>query len=471
MNLQQLLTPKMETVPDIRPLINIGCLLDIPTGAYLTGVNGESILNGGLGSMMSVVGIGNSFKSTILHYMMLSAADKILATNETSMSTYDTELNIHISRLETFTKGFDRLKDKEVMGGLWTVTDKSIYSGNEWYEKLKEFLKAKAEAKKQLLRTTPFIDRAGIPVTMMIPTFTEVDSFSEFDTDSANKMQDENELGESGANTLHLRLNLAKTSFLNEINKYLNTGTHYLLTTAQLGKETVIATGPGPQPINKKLQFLKNGDKIKGVPDKYYFLNSALYQVVNASPLINQGTKGPEYPKNPDENRAYDTDLNVAVLRQLRSKSGISGNTVEIIVSQHDGVLPSLTEFHYIKSMERFGINGSLQHYSLDLLPDVKLSRTTVRAKIDSDPLLRRALNITAELCQMHVYMRKHSEFLCTPKELYDDLIKLGYDWNVLLNTRGWWTLDNDKFEVPFLSTLDLLKMRKGVYKPYWLKG
>jgi hypothetical protein len=38
-----------------------------------------------------------------------------------------------------------------------------------------------------------------------------------------------------------------------------------------------------------------------------------------------------------------------------------------------------------------------------------------------------------------------------------------------LLNTRGWWTLDNDKQEVPFLSTLDLLRMRKGLYHPYWL--
>jgi len=470
MDIQQLLTPKMETVPEIRILINIGCLMDIPTGTYMTGKHGESILNGGLGSMVSVVGIGNSFKSTILHYMMLSAADKILATGATSMLTYDTELNIHLSRLEAFTKGFERLKDIEVMGTIWSVTDKSIYSGNEWYEKLKEFLRNKTKARASLLRNTPFIEKSGNQVKMMIPTFTEVDSFSEFDTDAANKMQDENELGDSGANTLHLRLNLAKTSFLNEVNKFLNLGANYLLTTAQVGKETVIATGPGPQPNNKKLQHLKNGDKIKGVPDKYYFLNSSLYQVINASPLVNQGTKGPEYPSNPDDNRAYDTDLNVAVLKQLRSKSGISGNTVEIIISQRDGVLPSLTEFHFIKSMERFGLEGSLQNYVLDIYPEVKLSRTTIRSKIDNDPKLRRALNITAELCQMHTYMRAHYHYLCTPKVLYDDLMKLGYDWDILLNTRGWWTLENETYKVHFLSTLDLLKMRKGEYKPYWLK-
>jgi hypothetical protein len=157
-------------------------------------------------------------------------------------------------------------------------------------------------------------------------------------------------------------------------------------------------------------------------------------------------------------------------MRQLRSKSGVSGNVYELIVSQREGVLPSLTEFHYIKGADRFGISGTLQHYTLDLYPDVKLGRTTVRSKIDNDPLLRRAINITSELCQMHQYMRDCKDVLCTPTQLYHDLKEMGYDWNVLLNTRGWWTLNNDEHTVPYLSTYDLLAMRKGTYKPYWLK-
>ena len=69
----------------------------------------------------------------------------------------------------------------------------------------------------------------------------------------------------------------------------------------------------------------------------------------------------------------------------------------------------------------------------------------------------------------MHLHMRYLDDLLCTPLELYEDLKKLGYDWDQLLNTRGWWTVNNDKHPVPFLSTYDLLMMRKEKYKPYWL--
>ena len=65
----------------------------------------------------------------------------------------------------------------------------------------------------------------------------------------------------------------------------------------------------------------------------------------------------------------------------------------------------------------------------------------------------------------------KDEDLMCTPKELYEDIKKLGYDWNELLDTRGYWTLDQYKNKVPFLSTVDLLKMRKGIYKPYFIKN
>ncbi len=200
---------------------------------------------------------------------------------------------------------------------------------------------------------------------------------------------------------------------------------------------------------------------------------SNCWHAYNAAPLVTKD-RTPEYPREGEnDNTEMGTDLNIVTLRQLRSKSGPTGITLELIVSQNEGVLPSLTEFHYIKGNERFGLTGTLQHYALDLYPDVKLSRTTVRTKIDNDPKLRRALNITSELLQMHqLWTHLDPKLLCTPKELYDDLKAKGYDWNEeILITRGWWTLDNDKHPVKFLSTMDLLRLRTGQYpKPYWKK-
>ncbi len=38
-----------DQAPRLRPFLNIGCLMDIPTGRYYEGNNGEMILNGGWG--------------------------------------------------------------------------------------------------------------------------------------------------------------------------------------------------------------------------------------------------------------------------------------------------------------------------------------------------------------------------------------------------------------------------------------
>ena len=463
--------------PDpIKPLINIGACLDIPTGFYVKGTKGQNILLAGLGGITAIVGRGNRFKSTIMHYMMLSAADRLFSTVETSMSTYDTEINIHEHALRRFINNFANLSLRDIINeGIWNITDKTIYSGNKWYESSKEFAELKKANSNQIEVTTPFFDRDQVtPLKIMVPTFGEIDSFSEFETDDVSKMQDENELGDSGANTIHMRQGLAKTRFLMDAPPLYASTNHFLLMTAHLDDAVQVASGPyAPQPV-KKLQYMSQGDKIKGVTGKFFFLMNNCWHASTSTLLKNQTTKGPEYPRDPNDNMQGDTDLNEVVLTQLRSKAGPTGYSITLVVSQSEGVLPSLTEFHYIKSFkdkqfDRFGISGSLQNYSLDLLPDVKLSRTSVRSKIDNDPLLRRALNITAEMCQIYQFHRQYWDILCTPKELYEGLKEQGYDWNILLNTRGWWTVNDDDHPIPFLSTLDLLQMNKGLYFPYWM--
>lgn len=466
----------------VKLLLNIGACLDVPTGFYIKGVNGQNILLGGLGAITAVVGRGNRFKSTILHYMMLSAMDRLYATVETSASTYDTEINIHEHALNRFINRFEQLSKRNILDeGIWAITDKTIYHGNQWHERMKEYLRVKRSHDKELQVTIPFFDRDNItPLKTTVPTFAEIDSFSEFETEDVAKMQDENELGESGGNTIHMRQGLAKTRFLMEAPVLFNGHNHFLLITAHMDDAIEVSAGPyAPKPV-KKLQHLKQGDKIKGVTGKFFFLMNNCWAAISAVPLTNQTTKGPEYPRNANDNIAGDVDLYEVTLVQLRGKSGPTGFNLTLVVSQSEGVLPSLTEFHAIKSFkdrqfDRFGISGSLQNYNLDLLPEVKLSRTTIRGKIETDPQLRRALTITSELCQMYQFHRDLSDVLVTPQELYDDLKQQGYDWNVLLDTRSWWTVNDDQHPTPFLSTLDLCMMHSknkhhpNAYFPYWM--
>ena len=141
-------------------LINIGALLDIPTSAIITGKKGESIINGGLGYVTGIVGAGNNYKSTILHYMMLSAADKIKETHDTSMSTYDTEVNISIDRLEDLSKNFNNLPDDLITGedSIWGITDKSLSPANKWGMELNDYAENKVKDKSIHVNYTAFTD-------------------------------------------------------------------------------------------------------------------------------------------------------------------------------------------------------------------------------------------------------------------------------------------------------------------------
>ena len=461
--------------PIVKIMINIGACLDIPTGTYLIGTRGEHVLNGGLGALTGVVGIGNNFKSTVMHYMMLTAMSRFTYS---IASTYDTEVNIHEWHLKNYQvyqelfKGVDILdSSNEAIKPRWTITDKTLYTGDEFFDKYKEFLQTKRKEEKKYRITSPFRDRDDkSPMPFTCPTFTEIDSMSEFVTKDVIAMQDDNSLGDSGGNMVSMRQGQQKNRFLMEIPGLANGSYDFLLMTAHLGDEfNMDPRNPKP----KKLQYMQQGLKLKGVPEKFTFVMNNCWHCYNAAPLRNDTTKAPEFPRDTDDALKNDTDLCIVTIRQLRSKSGPSGMAIYLVVSQEEGVLPSLTEFYHIKENGRFGLEGNNINYTVALCPDIKLGRTTVRGKIDRHPELRRAINITSELCQMHdLWHHLRPGLLCTPKELYDDLIKIGYDWKTLLNTRYYWVPQEDEDKhLPFLSTMDLLLMREGAYVPFWLSA
>jgi len=459
-----------KTMPKIG--INIGSLFDIPTGTFIIGAKGETILNGGLSSLTSLTGTGNSFKSTIIHYMMLSAANKIKYSTETAMTTYDTEVNISLDRLTNLATRFENFDDGVIMGEnpIWSITDKSLATADEWVNELNKYADAKAKDKNSMITYTAFKDPySNQPLKTLVPTFVEIDSLSEFEASSTVDLMDK-DLDDSKTNTAFMKQGLFKTKFISTLPRLSNSANINILTTAHIGEKIDMSSGPAMynQPT-KKLQYLKQGDSIKGVSNKFFFLINNGWYAHTARVLKNQTTRLPEYPKSKTDNS--ETELNAVRLTALRSKSGASGYTLELVISQNEGVLPSLTEFHYIKTNGRYGIDGSMTNYHLDLLPDLNLSRTTIRRKIDENEKLRRALNITSEMLQIATFHPQYinNGLLCTPKELYDDLKAMGYDWDILLNSRGFWVPDQYAKDVkPFLSTVDLLKMRKGDYIPYW---
>lgn len=473
-------------------LINVGCLMDIPTGNFVIGAKGETIINGGLSKIFSIAGTGNNFKSTILNYFMLSAASKVKEATDTFMLTYDTEINIAFNRLIKLTKTFNVFKDKNIITGnpeerCWKIANKDGISGDKFIDGFFEYCSEKHNDKNNYIIAECFLDvYTKKPRKILKPSFLIIDSLTELESISVQNMLS-SDIDSSDTNTYAMKESLFKTKFFKRLPTKCEEGNVYFLSTVHTAGKVNMGNQYTPEE-SKKNNYLRSADAIKGASNKIFFLTTGLFQAQSAKAFYNQGTKAPEYPKDPKDIER--NDLNIVQFSFLRNKTGPSGIIIDILVSQVEGVLPTLTEFHYIKSNKikdygevGFGIDGSLTNYYLQLYPTVKdekgnikinrnMSRTTVRNKIDTDPKLRRAINITAELLQLeNTPDLEIAEIWCSPKELYNDLINLGYDWDILLDTRGYWTFNQYSHPVNFLSTIDLLKIRKGLYKPYWYKG
>lgn len=455
-----------------RMFINIGATLDIPTGVPAFGRKGETIINGGLHYTTGLVGKPNSFKSTIGHFMSISAANRIFASGvKTSIHTHDTELTLGLTRLEQLSKKAEffppEMFDKD--DGLWDITGKDQYTGDEWAYLLEQFTDAKIENTKDYI---PFniIGNTDKNIKIPPPNFVEIDSLAEFEPGVTMNMLANNKKDEGQTNTLYMKQGLYKSKFLSILPRMSLRSSTYFIMMSHMGEELSIGTTPYSPGPTKKLNFLQVGQKIKGISDKGLYLFGNLWYIKSNKTFKNDKTKLPEYPKDSDDSMGE--ELALVTLTQLRGKNGMSGYTLGLICSQNEGVLPSLTEFHFIKSHDYYGLGGNKQNYYLELLPDVKLRRTNIRKKLDADPKIRRALNITSEMLQCEQYYAYFldKELFCTPKELYEDIKKIGYDWDILLDTRGWYTIDQYENKIPFLSTIDLLRMRKGLYHPYWLK-
>lgn len=452
--------------------INIGAGLDIPTGTFIPGIHGEYNLNGGLGIVDGATGKANNYKSMFVEWKMIRAGSRMSSYGmEVDYSVYDTEENkdpertIHLTGKHTEYAGRNLFEE-----GTYVVTGKSSLFGDKWFEKLKEFLSKKEANRKELLVPTPFLaaDRKSL-VQIMQPSFSLIDSFSEFETSDIADIMDEHVLGDSKGNTIYMRQSLAKNRLMMEYPRIGVANQHYLLTTAHWGKEIAMATGPYAPPPEKKMNSMKPGEMVKGVPPKYMYLVQWL-GLLSGSSIMKTKDNTVEYPKDTGDKMVGDTDLWEVPILTLRSKFGKSSIQHSIIVSQSDGVQPSLTEFHTLRKT-KFAMTGNDLNYQCVFLPEENLSRSVIRRKLDNNPALRRAINIASEMQQMTIYHAGLFHLYQDPKVVYEKIKEAGYDWNMILTkTRGWWKPNNDIHPLLPLSTYDIYRMALGKYHPYWLE-
>ena len=467
--------PKIDLSDEIKPMWNVGALMDIPTGHYENGQYGDSILNGGLPLVSAIAGPPNIGKTILAEYMAHVATNNFLEVlDDAYLTEYDSEANKVLRGNERLIARHAKLVERDAMNtGIIEFTDITKHYGNEWWAKVKEQMDEKVANKKSLTYQLPIVDKDGKPISVIQPSGIVLDSLSEFTTEANALLQDSNELGEGGGNMVHAKSGGDKTRFLMELPRMTGRSNTFIIMTAHIGEVMNFNSSPyAPQPV-KMLKGLPSNIKIKGIPRKADYLLQSLWYLKNLSYMVNQTTKAEEYPLEKEEFQVIDKpefcDLREMLAMQLRGKSGVSDYSLPIVYSQKQGVLPSLTEFNYLKNYcNRFGLSEGKNNYSMLLYPSVNLSRTTVRTKIDNDYKLRRAINFTSELAQAIEHRKIEHDLLCTPADLFNDIKTAGYDWDELLETRGYYLPNDHLHKRKRLSLKDLLKMRKGLYKPYW---
>ena len=456
-------------------LVNVG-QIDVVTGTYYKGKYGENILIGGLDSVFVIMGPGNSYKSTILHHFTLTAANRITASltdkqkEELYITSFDTEMNMKFARLQSFLDKNEYL-DPMMLQGMnpkWLVLTKADTPADIWVSDFRDYVFERAK-EKQVEFTAFKNPYTGETYKALIPNFGQIDSMAEFETSTSMDMLAKAKKDNNDTATYYLKDGLFKSKFIGELPRLTRISNMYLGYVTHTGESKGIGENKYAPP-EKQNQYLKGDTKIKGGTSKTNYLTLLSFYANTAVSLKNKTTKLPEYPRS--EVEEYDTDLNLVRLTLLRSKSGPSGAVTELVVSQDEGVLDALSSFRYIKvSQNNFGIIGNDRNYSVVFMPELSLRRTNVRTLLDTNEKLQRAVEILERLKKMTYYMSYYNRLMVSPEELYQGLIEKGYDWNILLNSRGWWTVDNytDKLK-PYLSELDLLLMYHGQYHPYWLE-
>jgi hypothetical protein len=442
--------------------------MDIPAGRYHKGKLGDMILNGGFSNFVGIGGRGNTFKTALGLSNALTVLDRY--TNA-ELVVYDAEITFAWDRIEDMCARYRNIDWAEAAdAGRIVLTSAAEHSGNAWWQLIRDQAEERVKQMKKMKTNTPFIDRQGTPIKAFPPMIHFLDSMSQLQTDAVEEIYKKHEIDAGAANTDALRGAAIKTRLVMQVPQVTSGAGMTLIATAHVGDEMKLDPYA---PAKQQLAFLKKGLKFKNCPEKFTFLTSNCWVVSDASPLLNKSTKSPEYPLPGMNDAVGDTDLQELTVINVRSKSGPTGHTFKLIISQTEGLLSSLSEFHYLKSRkDKFGLEGPegvTKDYRLILYPEPILKRTKVRDTIDELPRLRRALEITSELGQIYDYWPDFPrDDVVQPKALYDKLTAQGYDWDVLLDTRGYWTFDHYENEVHPLSTMDLINMYHERYIPFW---
>lgn len=471
----------------VRPKFNVMSFIDHALGSYIRGDDNLDYLNGGFAHIMGFGGRGNTFKTFKVD--QFHATIRLRYQSEW-WSKYDTEVSAELARAETANIAAYRENHVEYDPDKHSLmaqinTDNFNFNaadqlqGEDWYA---SYIRDEVEGRhKQYisgknLRETPFPDplREGKNRAILNPWHFFCDSLSEWHSSAVDTARDKSDVGSGDQNSLAMKDAKDKSDMMGRWPQALARGHFYMSFTVHVSDSIQM----GRYAPDKKLDDLKANIKFSGVPGRALtFLTNSLIVATASGEMVRdksydstRGVNEPMYPKT--DSRGFcssQNDLKVIRYTQFRAKSGPTGVKYDLIFSQEEGMLVGLSEWHYLKDVmkQTYGMERRGNFYTLALMPDDKFQRTTIRSEIESNFKLKRTLEILAAVCYMqNNWLTLEPELRLTADELYEGVIKAGYDWEeILTSTVEYWQFkDSAKLKgyKPTLTAKTLLRIAAG---------
>ena len=436
------------------PSFNTDTLYDLSSGEFKKGIDGKWYLTGGLSQHInSIAGPTGVFKSTIANALFMRTMS---IYHDTYGIVFDTEHSLDKDKERAYSMA-EQLRPDNLEDRIKWIGSSEYTLGN-FTELINSICRKREANKKEYIVETPFIDRlTGNALVIWKPFFVFIDSFTELTSSIEDKVLfDEKAKGidDDNVNTLAMKDANKKTIFLHLMCRLCRKYGIVLLSTGHYGK-TMNLNIYDPTP--KETIFSKQDWKIKGCGPKYTLLSSTLIKI--SASLLLDSNKEAMYGGS---GNVPAKDLIEVMLFIEKCKMQNAGIMTPLVASQSEGLMIDLTNYHYLRTNDYYGLNGSKQKQQVALLPDVTISRNTVKELAANSYQLSRALEITAQYCYIKNNWNTSTlpfDFSLTPQQVYEKLLgnKAKIKMEDILNSRGYWTyLPHDR---EYMSLFDILEL------------
>lgn len=434
------------------PYVNTGTLFDLYTGKFRAGKDGKWPLDGGLSQCLGITGRSQTYKSGIAGSLLANA---LLVHPEAEALVYETEGTVGTAeRYDDFVPQDTPVSPRIVFrnSGECTLT--------EFYEEFKHVVDAKLKNKKDYIIDSPFVDRNGVPLKCLRPTFVLIDSYSRARTSKGDEMYDSNtSIDDSSFNMYFAQEALQKTKIMNDLPIRASKAGVYCILTAHVGNKIEMnAYTPTP----KQLQYMKQTDRLKNVGSSFEFLTTTMIQTLRATALTNS-SGGCAYPSARGTNNPM--EVNQVDLMMVRCKNNASGVQLPFIVSQWEGILNSVTNFAFLANNKYKGLDvqGNNQAFTPMIYPEHQFRKFNLRDKSDKDYALARALELTAHLCFIQTLWNtaRMPDFVNIPIEQFAERLKNSTNCSidrVLQSTSAWSSSKTAREQLTIMDVLALLE-------------